>query len=157
MTPYFDSPERIAALHAELRRWEGTPYVANTAVCQAGGDCVRTADAILRGCGWTRTLEWPRYQSTGEDADRLLAALDAVPELSSGERPAPGDVIVGKSVRHGNPHLAIYEGDGFLWHMSSTGKTGWARRHIQVAARAWQLLAVYRPGNADLPIGPLKP
>lgn len=152
MRPYFSSPERIRQLREELVRWEGTPYVGNVAVRGAGGDCVRTADAVCRGAGWSRALTWPRYSTRGEPACRLLACLDAVPELArvSIDELAAGDVIVGKSKRGGNPHLALYEGGGYLWHMSSTGRRGgWARRHRQVAERAWELLAVYRPMETE--------
>ena len=129
MKNFFDTAERVEGLRAELWRWEGTPYVAGAAVCGGGGDCVRTADAVLRGCGWRGKVEWPRYAPTGEPVERLLSALGGVAGLAripQGDDLEAGDVVVGVSRGRGNPHLAIYEGGGFLWHMSSTGpRAGW--------------------------------
>ena len=84
--------------------------------------------------------------------ERLLSALGGVAGLAripQGDDLEAGDVVVGVSRGRGNPHLAIYEGGGFLWHMSSTGpRAGWCRRHKDVAERAWDVAAVFRPMEA---------
>lgn len=149
MREFFKSLAREEKLLEELRRWEGTPYVAQAAVCQGGGDCVRTADAILRACGWEGVVRWPRYAETGEDPRKLIDALDGIAELrrlEDGEGLQAGDLLVGISRTRGNPHLAIVESADFFWHMSSgLGRVGWCRRHRQVAERAWEVGGAWRP------------
>lgn len=149
MTPYFHSPERIENLRTHLQAWETTPYVDYKAIRGAGGDCLRTVAAVLAECGWQGTFSFPEYATAGDAPDRLCAELDRVPELlriDAGTL-APGDVLAAMSKQTRNPHLALYEGDDFCWHMSC-GRAGWCRRHRQVAMVAWELLAVFRPMEA---------
>lgn len=145
----FESQESVDQLLAELRRWEGTPYVANAAICQGGGDCVRTVDAILRTCGWSGRVVWPGYADTGEEPAKLIDALDGIQELERLPDAAallPGDLVAGVSRTRGNPHLALVENPEFLWHMNSgAGRVGWCRRHRQVAERAWEFAGIWRP------------
>lgn len=149
MERFFDREDQVESLLAELRRWEGTPYVAGAAVCQGGGDCVRTVDAILRACGWQGRVVWPQYADTGEDPARLIDALDGIAELvrlPDGSALLAGDLVAGISRSRGNPHLAIVENVDFLWHMNSgAGRVGWCRRHRQVAERAWETAGIWRP------------
>jgi len=47
MNPYFDSPERIAALKAAALPWLGTPFVPNAAIRGAGVSCQKLVGSIL--------------------------------------------------------------------------------------------------------------
>jgi cell wall-associated NlpC family hydrolase len=53
MTPYFETPERIAALDAEARTWIGTPFFAHSCAKgrDGGVDCVHLVQDILTTCG----------------------------------------------------------------------------------------------------------
>ena len=149
-TGYFAEETNLAALRAECAAWKGTPFAAHSAIIGAGGDCVRTAAAIYQAVGAIGPIDWPRYRIHGEEAEYLLARMDACPGLvrtasESGANPNPGDCLVGKA-KDGVLHIAIHEGEGFIWHMSR--RLGWCRRHVQVARRAWELVAVYRPAGA---------
>lgn len=47
MKPYFHSDERQAALWAEAKKWEGTPFFANQASCGHAVGCVNLVHEIL--------------------------------------------------------------------------------------------------------------
>ena len=72
-TPFFTAhPEQIAALHAEVARWAGTPFRARSAACglRGGVDCVRLANHLLHAAGAVPLVEFPRYAiDTGNHAD----------------------------------------------------------------------------------------
>lgn len=62
MTPFYSTPERIAALDAQVRLWMGTPFRAGSAVAGplGGVDCVGLQAAIHTATGATQAIELPR-------------------------------------------------------------------------------------------------
>jgi len=47
MTPYFNTPTRIASLLPAAKVWEGTPFVPNAAIPKAGVSCQKLVGGIL--------------------------------------------------------------------------------------------------------------
>lgn len=62
MTYFYSTPERIAALDAQVRLWMGTPFRAGSAVSGplGGVDCVGLQAAIHTATGATQALDLPR-------------------------------------------------------------------------------------------------
>jgi cell wall-associated NlpC family hydrolase len=54
MTPFFSTPDRIAALRAAAQRWQGTPFAPAAAVCgpRGGACCHRLVIAGLAEAGF---------------------------------------------------------------------------------------------------------
>jgi hypothetical protein len=64
MTPFFSTPDRIAALRAAAEHWQGTPFAPAAAVCgpRGGACCHRLVVAVLAEAGL------PIYQEEIPDA-----------------------------------------------------------------------------------------
>lgn len=62
MKPFFQSPERQKALDEAARRWEGTPYFANSASRGHGVGCVELNHELWIEMGAIPRLELPRYK-----------------------------------------------------------------------------------------------
>jgi hypothetical protein len=59
---FFDDPDRVARLRAEIDSWLGTPFHADSqAKGRTGGvDCIRLCEAIMIACGVVEPFEFPR-------------------------------------------------------------------------------------------------
>ena len=98
-TPYFSTPERLAALRTAADAWLDTPYVQSGAVCRNGASCHRLAGAVLLDAGYPLPTvpERGRMLRTAF-AGAMQAWFAAHPEhfapVHAGEAPAPGDLLV---------------------------------------------------------------
>ena len=108
MTPYFNSPERIAQLKASATQWLGTPFVPNACIKGAGVSCQKLVGAILAECGHLPpTLRIPDEPMDWGNAhcDSLVEKFMAGQTQLFGEVPLPayltalpGDVV---GIRYG--------------------------------------------------------
>jgi cell wall-associated NlpC family hydrolase len=66
MTPFFSTPERLAALSASAEKWPGTPFVHWGAVPgkDGGASCHCLAAAVLAGAGFSVPEPMPRARVT---------------------------------------------------------------------------------------------
>jgi hypothetical protein len=160
MKAFFESPERQAALLAELESWKGTRFwreAGAKAKKGVGADCVSFVEKVLVAVGAIQPIEWPDYvvfDGGAEMATLMEQTLDAIPELVKVwpqgvadpiEITIPGDIWFrtveirgGESDFH---HLAIYRGDNTLVQMRERGVTT-ANVHDRFAIR--KLQAIYR-------------
>ena len=129
-TYYFSSPERQAALLAELKSWLGTRFWERAAGFARKGmtaDCVSFAHQVLVNTGAIQPVTFPHYvaQFGGSPMlTKLLQSIDEIPQLervwSVGEpmpSPLAGDLWVGSSGRAMH-HVGIYGERHTLWHCS---------------------------------------
>ncbi|MBI3878965.1 MAG: hypothetical protein HY301_02745 [Verrucomicrobia bacterium] len=65
MTPYFNTPEKLAALAVEQSSWAGTPWHRNAALKGVGADCVQWIGAGLVNVGHLPHFTPPRYNVDG--------------------------------------------------------------------------------------------
>lgn len=121
MTPFFYSEERRAGLLAELERWRGTPFVAHTALCGIGVDCVRFAGTVLESVGAIRSVGWPEYAIRGVGPGwrdlieaKLREAAWGLESVHRGEERAGDVMILGGST--GIVHAGLVGLDGRWWH-----------------------------------------
>ena len=98
-TPYFATPERIAALDSAASAWLGTPYVQSGAVRGNGASCHRLADAVLVDSGYPMppVPERGAIRRAGFVA-AMLAWFESHPEhfapVPLDEMPVAGDLLV---------------------------------------------------------------
>lgn len=52
MSPFFQAPDRQAALEAAAAAWVGTPFMPNGAVRGAGVSCQKLVGEIYKACGF---------------------------------------------------------------------------------------------------------
>ncbi|HZV37012.1 MAG TPA: hypothetical protein VFB72_20720, partial [Verrucomicrobiae bacterium] len=52
MTPWFNTPERIAALQATAKAWDGTPFMPNACLRGHGVSCQKLAAGIYVDAGF---------------------------------------------------------------------------------------------------------
>lgn len=139
MTPFFRTPERIAALQAEAAEWRNTPFldgVGHRAKKGTACDCVSWIAAALQRVGAIGAVPWPRrYVSMHggpEMLEILLSVLTHTERLQSiwstssspSMRPflLPGDLLCGTTGR-ARHHLALYIGDNRIVHCWGGGVT----------------------------------
>ena len=103
MTPYFNTPERIASLKVAAKAWEGTPFMANAAVPKAGVSCQKLTGSILIATGHLPA----GFQIPDEPMSWGHAHMDSILEKFMAENPdkfapaampayltaQPGDVV----------------------------------------------------------------
>lgn len=114
MTPYYNTPERIAALHAEALTWLGTPFRTNGRAKGKAVDCHNLCYAIQRHTGAWPEFEVPRGKSgiAGQlQVRRMSNFLETRPEsvLVKDRQPLPGDIVTGNTVG-GEYHMGLYLG-----------------------------------------------
>ena len=121
MRDYFGTEERVAALRAELERWRGTPFVAHTAICGVGVDCVRFAGAVLEACGAIGPVDWPDYAIRGVGKGwremveiRLMAAAQGTNYVPGGPESTGDLLILGGAT--GIVHVGLVGRPGRWWH-----------------------------------------
>jgi cell wall-associated NlpC family hydrolase len=133
VSPFFRTPERIAALIQEAAEWEGTPFfdgIGRRAKKGTAADCVSWIAAALQRVGAIGAVPWPdRYVSCTGGPQMLMQLIDT---LNHTERLRcvwvgdaldpksftdfmPGDVLAGTRGRSGH-HLALYLGDNRIAH-----------------------------------------
>lgn len=116
MTPFFQTPEQLAALYAEAQSWEGTPFFAHScAKGPTGGvDCVNLVQEILATQGAIERQTFPVYPMDWADhqAESIVLGTFAnsphfaerfTPLPFPGTDPLPGDVLcffLGRCVHH---------------------------------------------------------
>jgi len=155
MTWYFDNPDAVARLQAELPRWRGTPFRWGMAVRGYGVDCWHFVAEVYRAAGVdtssidnhprTGSINWGRFQRDSailtffhgnEQARQRLRRLE--PDETE---VMPGDIL---AIRQGVScnHLAIAASAKIAWHVPRGGHVG------QIAVRALSegrmLHAIYR-------------
>lgn len=106
--PYFADPTHAAALAVHAAGWERTPFRARSAVPgpRGGVDCVRLAEALLRGAGAVPAVDWPDYRiDSGSHLERspLLEFLRG--------RAGPSSAALAKVLRPVRPDRALLAGD----------------------------------------------
>lgn len=163
--PWFNSPERIEALHNEIGQWHGTKFWAGAgrkAKKGVGADCVSFVEKVLVNTGAIKPIEWPPYTVMGAGSSMLdltMATMAKLPEFRLIWTPPavetsdlskvdlmPGDVILRTVEIKGGEfdyhHLAIFVGDNTLMHMRQERGLSEANIHDRHAVK--QLRAVYR-------------
>ena len=63
MTPYFSTPERVDALVAAARAWEGTPFAPGGSARGTAASCIGLAAGVLAQAGWVLGEELPRVSA----------------------------------------------------------------------------------------------
>ncbi len=117
MTPYFNTPFRVARLRAVAEGWNGTPYCQNSAVRgrQGGVSCHNLIARVLIESGALPEFTPPKNTSRGSGVRRkrlMLEFVKTVPQLQpSTEAIAPGDLIL-----FSFGHLAVALEDGWMIH-----------------------------------------
>ncbi len=175
MTPptFYDSPAKIAALHAAAAALEGTPFFPNSeAPGRDGGiDCVHTLHWLDRTCGAIERVDIPpQVMDWGQHAERslLIEAFETWPQLKHRYARVPfsvlcppssvllpGDVLcflAGKVPHHG----AKYLGHGEILQALRGPGVHTMRLGAVVRGRLilGYLAAIYRP--LPLPISELR-
>jgi hypothetical protein len=109
---WFDTFEKLDALDAAARRWLGTPWRENSAVCGRGGgvSCHNLAAEIYFETRCLTRFDVPRgrvREFLSGAGDAMIAYLDThLPgrfAKADGEPPLPGDLIVlreGRMAKH---------------------------------------------------------
>ncbi len=112
MTPWFNTPARIAALEAAAAAWIGTPYVQSGAVRGSGASCHKLGAAVLIDAGYPLP---PAPERGLTKLHRYTAAMRAWLEEHPKhfaavplEALAPGDVLL---CEIGIGHIGLYVGD----------------------------------------------
>ncbi len=129
--PYFSTPERIAALRAEVGRWIGTPFAAHANICGAGVDCVQFAAAVFLKLGIIKSFEPGRYTLDGglhSKTSALVTWFETSVDFMAID-PATavaGDILCFASTKYARPaiahHAAISLGNrGFAHAMPRYG------------------------------------
>jgi cell wall-associated NlpC family hydrolase len=117
MTPFFSTPERLAALAAEAARWPGTPFVHFGAIPgrSGGASCHCLAHAVLTGAGFVIEDPLPRVRVTWarqHTGGLMLPWLRARGTLFE-ERPLevgqiqPGDLLIANIGELSEHHCAV--------------------------------------------------
>jgi len=128
MKPWFDSEERLAALSAAARKWEGTPFFPHGkhAGPRGGVSCESLASCVYIDCGllpkWfvipRGPLDWCNAQKRSLIEgwmDRIATNYFAA--VPAGEPPVAGDLVgfkMGGCVHHLGVMLA--EPEGYFMH-----------------------------------------
>jgi len=156
--PFFNSPERLAALGAVAQSWLDTPFAPHAMVKGAGVDCVHLVAAIYLHCGVLSEFRPPRYSLDAGHHNKdsqLLAWLNDSPRFASVPfDPAsvlPGDTLtfnLGLSEHHVGLML---DGQRFIHVLP--------RRRVIISSLAEsyyrrRVTSVFRPVAAD--VSPLK-
>ena len=125
MTPYFNTPERIAALKRAATSWLGTPFVPNAAIKGHGVSCQKLAGHVLMDAGFLPAgFELPAEPMNWSHAhtDSLLeqfmarhADCFALVELPAYQHALPGDVL---GIRYGGcvHHCGLVLSEGSFVH-----------------------------------------
>ena len=103
MTPFFNTPERIASLVVIAKSWEGTPFMPNAAVKGAGVSCQKLVGHILIEAGALapdfplpeEPMSWGNAQ-TDSLFEKFMAEHPerfALVPLPAFQTAAPGDVL----------------------------------------------------------------
>lgn len=121
MSGFFEAEDRRAALLAELERWRGTPFVAHTALCGVGVDCVRFAGTVLEAVGAIRPVAWPAYAIRGVGKGwrelievKLMEASRGVRFVARGDEVCGDVIILGGAT--GIVHAGLAGETGRWWH-----------------------------------------
>lgn len=101
MKPFFNTPQRIAALDKEARTWLGTPFVPRAMIKGAGADCVHLVAGIYLAVGFLKSFESGKYAlDEGNAKNSKLAAWFVGREDFVGVQalacPLPGDSLLFK-------------------------------------------------------------
>ncbi len=110
MTPFFNTPDRIAALDREAKTWLGTPFFAHSCAKgpDGGVDCVHLVQDILTACGAMERQVLPSFPMDWGDHRSESAVLGVFTgdryfvehfvALPFPETPAePGDILCFKT------------------------------------------------------------
>ncbi len=152
--PFFNTPERIAALRTAAERWQGTPFVPASAICgpRGGACCHRLAVAPLIETGFPITqeelpdgvLNRASHYAGSQMADWLRANPDRFEEIPIPTLACiqPGDIILlrlGIGAHHAA--LALDRGEVLqTWQGMAAAITVCAERRIEK-----RLHALFRP------------
>jgi cell wall-associated NlpC family hydrolase len=145
MTPYFSTPERLAALRAHAEQWLGTPFAAHAMVRGAGVDCVHLGAALYMACGVFTEFSPPNYSldAGAHQADsQVVGWLDSHPCFLRFPVPLPGDCLCfrfGKSEHHIG---VLVDGAKFIHALPRRSVMFGSLRESYYAHR---LAAIYRP------------
>lgn len=129
-TPFYGSPETVAALVAEAQRWIGTPFRYGSCVRGAGGgvDCTHLCYAVHLACGAfapfevpSAPLNWHQHHDESIMLD-FLRAPEAAGRLKHIDRDDPtmtGDLAVVRVSRteHHMGTVLRLESGAFLLHV----------------------------------------
>jgi cell wall-associated NlpC family hydrolase len=124
MTPYFDTPEKIATLDAEARSWAGTPFVGHAMVKGAGVDCVHLVAGIYITAGVLTEFDPGRYsldEGSHLAVSKVLAWLRGQPQfVPVGKFPfaeadlQPGDAVCFRMARTEHHVGLVLTGDDII-------------------------------------------
>lgn len=112
MTPWFNTPARIAALEAAAAAWLGTPYVQSGAIRGSGASCHKLSSAVLLDAGYPLPATPERGMTRLREFTAAMRTwLEAHPEHFAAvplEALAAGDVLL---CQIGIGHIGLYLGD----------------------------------------------
>lgn len=137
---WFSAP-RVASLEAEVQRWLGTPFRADSAAPGAAGgvDCVRLIDELNAGAGPgprfhfpRKPLDWTAHSKVSlielwldgaADDPRSQELARHFRRLQDGEQIRPGDLITFR-IHHAAQHCGMALGPAsfchVMWHSAVT-------------------------------------
>lgn len=159
MTPtWFNTTERMAALKAEAKRWERTPFFPNSEACgtDGGADCVRLLHGIYTALGVMPRILIPKQvmdEGQHSERSRLIEFFDQHPvlcgrfvKLRPSDEPLPGDTLcflAGKVPHHGGMMVTSRD---FIHTLRPAGAH---MLQLGAAVRGWRIIgklaAIYRP------------
>lgn len=109
MTPFFSTPDRIAALRAAATEWLGTPFMPNAAVKGVGVSCQKLVGAVYQQAGCIAAdfeiPEGPMDWSHAHTDSLVTAFLTLQPNFAEVTplQPSPGDLLgfrIGGCINH---------------------------------------------------------
>ncbi len=110
MNPFFNTPEKIAALSVVANAWRGTPFMPNAAVKGAGVSCQKLVAAIYIETGvWPADKHIPEGPMDWSHAhkeslvEKFMAEQTEFVLVPPAQSPAPGDMLgiqIGGCIHH---------------------------------------------------------
>jgi cell wall-associated NlpC family hydrolase len=142
MTPYFDRPERLAALALEADRWVGTPWVFGSEAVGKGTDCVRLCRSIYVATGaLPASFALPTRSFHSKNLPVVKEFLAACPLFAAVTGPlAPGDLLIFADSRI---HFGVVLDDQTFVHCLKS--PGTELHHLHDAACMARLDSAWRP------------
>ncbi len=153
MTPFFSTPERIAAVDAAAAAWVGTPFAPNSSARGPhGGVCCHfLAAAVLCDAGFpidfsvpTGPMRWGAVQSSSIIEPHMDGLVDRFFPVSWQEEPQPGDVL-GFRINSCIHHLGVALTGRRMVHVLRNART--VILPIESPAFKTRLARIWRPAQ----------
>lgn len=148
MKEFFNTPERIDALHAEAAKWKGTPWLPNSASQGRGVSCHNLPRSIYIACGALAPGFPIVVGNPTQDAHSKISRMESFNDgRKEFQRATLDDIkagdLLGIRIRRCIDHLGVALGGGVFIHVLMHKHTDYDLRGVS----PWleRIEAVWRP------------